>query len=78
MQITIFDSIKYCLQYLYYIFYHCTETGYQSACTEISDLRRQKALVQTYSHQTNDTIKHYDEYSRKITGQADKLVNKAK
>lgn len=54
------------------------ETGYQSACVEISDLRRQKALVQTYSHQTNDTIKHYDEYARKITGQADKLVNKAK
>ena len=59
-------------------FYHCTETGYQSACAETSDLRRQKALVQTYSQQTNDTIKHYDEYSRKITGQADKLVNKAK
>lgn len=54
------------------------ETRYQTSCNEISILRRQRALVQTYSLQTNDTAKHYEEYTKKITTQADKLVNKAK
>ncbi|VDI69247.1 HAUS augmin-like complex subunit 5 [Mytilus galloprovincialis] len=54
------------------------ETRYQTSCNEISVLRRQRALVQTYSLQTNDTAKHYEEYTKKITIQADKLMNKAK
>ncbi|XP_052072999.1 HAUS augmin-like complex subunit 5 isoform X4 [Mytilus californianus] len=54
------------------------ETRYQTSCNEISILRRQRALVQTYSLQTNDTAKHYEEYTKKITTQADKLLNKAK
>ncbi|KAL5020423.1 hypothetical protein ScPMuIL_003315 [Solemya velum] len=55
-----------------------TETEYQLTQSTLNDLRRKTSLLEVYSHQCQEKNREYAEYTSRISGKVDAVLNRAK